>query len=360
MAEAAQNAATIAVIEGDDTSPEVVRPTVELLSELEPGLRWSHPPVGEEAEREFGSPFPEQAKAMIDAADTTLFGATSGSSRQALYHLRWGKQTFANVRPCVWFPGCASPLAHPDGIDFAIVRENLEDMYVRVEGDIEALAPLALRSATSGELLHEMGPGRYAVKAITERGTERVVRHAFELARRRNGKRSVVATQKHNMLSVSDGYFREVAERVAGDYPDIEFRTYIIDDFACRLITQPQSFDVVVMPNLYGDIMSDAAAGLVGSLGMAASGCYGDDYAYFESAHGTAPDLLGKGVVNPTATLLSACMMLRHLGCSESAERVESGIRAVYADGTQRTPDQGGSGTTDGFMRALRIELGLG
>ena len=156
------------------------------------------------------------------------------------------------------------------------------------------------------------------------------------------------------MLAYSDGLFKEVAERVAGDYPDIEFETFIVDDFACRLLTEPQRLDVVVMPNLYGDILSDAAAGLVGSLGMAASGCYGDDYAYFESAHGTAPDLAGKGVINPTATLLTACMMLRRINRADAADRIESAIRAIYAQGRDLTPDQGGSRGTADFIGALR------
>ena len=357
MPEAIDNTSTVAVIEGDDASPEVVRPTVELLTDMRLGLEWVYPLVGEDAEREHGSPMPDVSKRVIDEADTALFGSTSGKSSAALFYLRWGKKTFANVRPCVHFPGCASPLSKPDGIDFAIVRENLEDLYVRAEGDLSALAPLNIRSTTSGAMLHDMAPGKYAVKAITEAGSERVIRFAFELARKRAGKKRVIATQKHNMLATSDGLFKEVAEGVAADYPDITFETYIIDDFACRLLTEPQRFDVVVMPNLYGDILSDAAAGLVGSLGMAASGCYGEGYAYFESAHGTAPDLVGQGVINPTATLLTACMMLRELQHDVAAARIEAGVRAVYAEGKHLTPDQGGSATTSDFIEALRARV---
>jgi len=351
------NTRSVAVIEGDDAAPEVVRPTVQLLADMGLGLEWTYPVVGPVAEEKYGKPLPDEAKAMIDAADTTLFGATSTSTSAALFYLRWGKQTYANVRPCVHYQGCASPLANPEGIDFAIIRENLEDLYVRVEGDLEQLEPLSLRSVTAGRLLHEMSPGRFAVKAITREGTERVVRFALELARKRNKKKRVTTTQKNNMLATSDGYFKEVAESVAREYPDIEFESFIIDDFGCRLVTQPQHFDVVVMPNLYGDIMSDTAAGLVGSLGMAASGCYGDEYTYFESAHGTAPDIMGKGIINPTATLLSACMMLRTLDRVDAADQIEAAIKAVYAEGKALTPDQGGTAGTTDFMQALRSRL---
>lgn len=221
-----------------------------LLSELEPSIEWLYPGVGEAAVARCGKPFPASAKAMIDSADTTLFGSTSGSSSAALFYLRWGKQTFANVRPCVYYPGCASPLANPEGIDFVIIRENLEDLYVRTEGDLQALAPLNLKSSTGGQLLHEMGAGRFAIKVMTEAGCDRFIRFAFELASKRANKNKVAVTQKHNMLSHSDGLFKETAERIALEYPDITFECFIVDDFACRMLTHPQALDVVVMPNL--------------------------------------------------------------------------------------------------------------
>ncbi len=352
---------TVAVIEGDDASPEVVRPTVELLDAMQLGIRFTWPSVGEPAIAEHGAPFPDAAKQIIDDADTTLFGSTSTSSGAALFYLRWGKQTYANVRPCEYLPGCASPLKNPDGIDFAIVRENLEDLYVRAEGELHELAPAAPRGATIRMPVHEMGEGRYAIKAITRAGCERVIRFAFELARKRAAGRArpaqVTATQKHNMLPQSDGFFKEIAEQIASEYSDVAFNTYIIDDFACRLITEPQNFDVVVMPNLYGDIMSDAAAGLVGSLGMAASGCYGDTFAYFEPAHGTAPDIMGKNIINPTAMLLTAAMMLEHLDMNAAAQDLHNALRAIYAEGRWLTPDQGGKATTTDLLHAVADQL---
>ena len=346
---------TIAVIEGDDAAPEAVRPVVALLDSLNIGLEWVYPVVGETAESRTGSVFPDAAKAMIDAADTTLFGSTSGKSGAALHYLRWGKQTYANVRPCRHLPGCASPLAQPDGIDFVIVRENLEDLYVGVEGDLADLAPLGLHGRTIRQPVHTLGSGRYAIKAITREGTERVVRFALDLARKRRGK--LTCATKHNMLSVTDGLFLEVAREVASGYPDVAFESFIVDDFACRMIREPEKFDVVVMPNQYGDILSDAAGGLLGSLGLAPSGCFGDDYAYFEPAHGTAPDIAGRNIINPTATFLSATMMLSHLGFTTEAERIEAALARVYAAGEALTPDQGGEASTTEFCQAVAQAL---
>ena len=344
---------TIAVIEGDDAAPEAMRPVVQLLDSLNMGLEWTYPEVGEAAEERTGSAFPAAAKAMIDRADSTFFGSTSGKTGVALNYLRWGKETYANVRPCRYLPGCASPLAQPDGIDFVIVRENLEDLYVGVEGPLEDLAPLNLTGRTIRKPVHEVGEGRFAIKAITREGTERVARFAFELARKRNGKRKLTCATKHNMLRGTDGFFLEVATDVAADYPDVAFESFIIDDFACRMIREPQKYDVVVMPNQYGDILSDAAGGLVGSLGLAASGCFGDDYAYFEPAHGTAPDIAGRNIINPTAAMLSATMMLDYLGFEAQAKQIEDAIARVYAEGVALTPDQGGEASTTAFCEAV-------
>ncbi len=351
---------TIAVIEGDDAAPEAIRPVVALLDSLRLDLTWVYPEVGEAAEANTGGAFPSAApsaaRAAIDNADTTLFGSTSGKSAAALGYLRWGKQTYANVRPCRYLPGCASPLAHPQGMDFIIVRENLEDLYVGVEGELRDLAPLGLVGRNIQQPIHEIGSGRYAIKAITEAGTERVARFACALARRRDRRKLTCAT-KHNMLRDTDGLFLEVTRAVAADYPEVEFEAFIVDDFACRMIREPQRFDVVVMPNQYGDILSDAAGGLLGSLGLAASGCYGDDYAYFEPAHGTAPDIAGKNIINPTASIFSAAMMLDYLDFGDQARRLEAAVTQVYAEGVTLTPDQGGGATTTEFCAAVHRAL---
>lgn len=347
----------VVVIEGDDASPEAMRPTVDLLQSLQLPIDWQYPEIGEVSKARGNGVFPAEAKAMIDASDTTLFGSTSGSSGAALFYLRWGRATYANVRPCHYLPGFKSPLANPEALDFVIIRENLEDMYLGIEGDLEELAHLNLSSRTARKPIGEFGPGKFAIKAITREGTERVVRFGFELAKKRaaagQGKNKVTITSKYNMLSVSDGYFREVAGEVAQDYPDIDYDTYIVDDFCCRMIANPAQFDVVVMPNLYGDILSDGAAGMMGGMGLAASGCYGDDYAYFESAHGTAPDIAGQNIINPTACLRSAVLMLDYLGFGVHARQLERAIAKVYASGKTLTRDQGGTASTPEFCQAI-------
>jgi isocitrate/isopropylmalate dehydrogenase len=206
----------------------------------------------------------------------------------------------------------------------------------------------------------DLGPGTFALKVITEAGTRRIARFAFELARRRQahghpGKVSVAA--KYNVLPATDGAFVRIARAVAAEYPDIGFETYIVDDFARRMVAEPQALDVVLLPNLYGDVLSDLAAGLIGGLGLAPSGCYGDDYAYFESVHGTAPDIAGKNVINPTATLLSGAMLLEHLGLADAARALERAIERVYAAGKSLTADQGGSASTTEFCSAVASQL---
>jgi len=337
----------VVAIPGEDAAPEAFHPSVELVNRLGVAIEWVFPAIAD-------------ARREIDRSDSTLFGATSGPSAPALFYLRWGKRTYANVRPTRWIPGYKSPLAWPGGIDFAIVRENLEDLYVRAEGDVESLAPLGLVSETSRRPVHEQKPGRFALKLITEAGSERVLRFGFELARRRKragrpGK--VTVGTKHNMLPRSDGLFRDVALRLAREYADIAFESFIIDDLAHRLVARPHELDVVVLPNLYGDILSDAAAALAGGLGVAASGCYGDVYAYFESAHGAAPDIAGRGIINPTATLLSAALMLEYLDFGDAAARLRGALERTYAEGRSLTPDQGGSATTLEFCAAVAKHL---
>ena len=350
----------VVVIEGEDAAPEAVRPTVRLLEGLGLDLEFVHPPIGQRSLDAGKSPFPSEAREAIDASDATLFGSTSGKSALALLYLRWGRRTYANVRPARYRPGYRSPLAHPEGVDFVIVRENLEDLYVGAEGELDDLAPLGLQSLTARQPIAEMGAGRFALKVITEQGADRVARFAFELARRRKARERpgrVTCGTKHNMLPRSDGLFRERVERVSREYPDIEFQSFIVDDLAHRLVAAPCDLDVVVLPNLYGDILSDAAAALIGGLGLAASGCYGDDYAYFESAHGTAPDIAGLDIINPTATLLSAALMLDYLDMAPAGARLERALARVYAEGTCLTPDQGGCASTTEFCEAVARAL---
>lgn len=351
----------VVIIPGDDAAPEAMAPTVDILKSLALDIRFTEFPIGQEGVKQYGSrsDFNKALCTAIDESDTTLFGSTNGTTGGISY-LRWGKRTYANVRPTRWRLGFQSPLKRPEGIDMVIVRENLEDLYMGIEDDLHLLSVLPDKSLTSfltKKPLDTTLTGKFALKIITEEGTQRVVRFACELARKRKGRGGrglVTCTSKYNMLRQSDGLFRQVAEETAKEYPDIEYNQYIVDDFAHRLVANPSQFDVVVMPNLYGDVLSDAAAGTIGGLGLAPSGCYGNDYAYFESAHGTAPDIAGKNIINPTATLLSAAMLLEYLGWQEEADRLEAGLTRVYAEGRVLTPDQGGASSTTDFCAAVR------
>jgi isocitrate/isopropylmalate dehydrogenase len=342
----------VVVLPGDDTAPDTVAAAMEVMRALKVEIDFVEFPPGEEWIR---GETDKAARAAIDNSDSTLFGSTSGKTN-AIVYLRWGKETYANVRPCRYLKGFRSPLARPDGIDYVIVRENLEDLYLGLEGPLSALAPLHLNSRILRRELDTSERGIYAVKVITERNTRRLAHFACKLALRRKSEGhpgKLTCTSKYNMLRESDGFFRQIVEEVAASYPDLKYEQFIVDDFARRIVQSPHDLDVVVMPNLYGDILSDAAAGTIGGLGLAPSGCYGDSYAYFESVHGTAPDIKGMGIINPTATMLSAAMMLDYLGFREESRRFETAIREVYAEGKVLTPDQGGKGQTGELTRAI-------
>jgi isocitrate/isopropylmalate dehydrogenase len=340
----------VVVVEGEDAAPEAVLPSVEVLRGLGLDVEWVWPDVEDM----------EATRRAIDGSDATLFGAASGRSRWVLRYLRWGKQTYANVRPIRWLPGFKSPLVRPEGIDFVIVRENLEDLYVGMEGELSLLEGLTLPASPGRPGLPVGEKGGFAIKVITEKGAARVARFAFELARRRKdagfaGK--VTCATKRTVLPLTDGLFAAVAEGVAGDYPDVKFEHFNVDDLGRRIVASPKELDVVLLPNQYGDILSDVAAGVIGGLGLAPSGCYGEAYAYFEPTHGTAPDIAGKNIINPTATLLSAAMMLDYLGFTDAARRLEAAVARVYAEGRRLTPDQGGNASATEFCEAVAAYL---
>ncbi|HLF76542.1 MAG TPA: isocitrate/isopropylmalate family dehydrogenase [Dehalococcoidia bacterium] len=348
----------VCVIPGDAASPEAVLPALSVLKQMELDIDWLVLPPGEDGVAKYGDRFLEVCKEAIDSCDTTLFGSTGGKT-PAIGYLRFGKDTYANVRPTRYMPGARSPLKNPEGIDFIVVRENIEDLYAGIEGELSLLAPLGFKGRVSG-LPISNEEGFFAVKVITERNTRRVVHYACKLAMKRKaagymGK--VTVSGKYNVLPKTDGYFRSIAEEVVAEYPELKYEQFITDDFARRIVATPHSLDVVVMPNLYGDILSDEAASLVGGLGVAPSGCYGDSYAYFESVHGSAPDIAGQNIINPTAVLLSAKMMLEHLAFDSDAKRLESAIEATYKDGRVLTPDQGGTAHTGEFCDAVTAHL---
>jgi isocitrate/isopropylmalate dehydrogenase len=223
-------------------------------------------------------------------------------------------------------------------------------MYVGVMGEAKELLDAGLTDPRS-RLPLGASEGRFAAKIITRPGTEQVARFACELALQRSGRLTVSA--KTNMLPATDRWFCEIAREISEEYAGVEYEEFIVDDMAHRLVVRPQDIDVLLLPNLYGDILSDLGAGTIGGLGLAPSGCYGHEFAYFESAHGTAPDLVGKGTINPTATLLSAAMMLRHLHLKDAADRLERALEHVYLSNSDLTPDQGGAASTERFADAV-------
>lgn len=353
---------TVAVLPGDDAAPEAIYPTLALLRSMELPVEWRLYPDGATLAATMS---PAQAEQLVrdaaDGCDALLFGATSGKT-PGIGYLRSGKGAYANVRPVRYRAGFNSPLRAPDGIDYLIVRENIEDLYLGLEGDLSALLDSGLDLTPRNRLGSPIRgrDGRYAVKVFTRENTERAARFACELAKRRKAEGhpgTLTVSAKYNVLRHSDGFFRDVVRGVVEGYPDVTYQEFIIDDFARRLVMSPHALDVVLLPNLYGDILSDEAAATIGGLGLAPSGCYGADWAYFESVHGTAPDIAGRGLINPTATMLSAAMLLDYLGFSEAAARLEDAVAQTYAAGDRLTPDQGGTASTDEFAEAVRSRL---
>lgn len=350
----------VCVIEGDDAAPEAVRPTVELLEAMELDIEILRPLTGKEAVEAHGTGFPTEARETVDRADTTLFGSASDYSEEAISYLRYGKGTYANVRPVKWSTGYRSPLSDPSGIDYVIVRENLEDVYVGIEGDLAQLSDTLLTPSYSGGRFDPTSAGAYALKVITEANTRRVAEYSCDLAVRRKEQGHpgiVTCVTKHNVLPQTDGLFRDIVKEVVEDYPELGYSEYFVDNFGRLQVETPQVLDVVVAPNLYGDIVSDVGAGTIGGLGLTPSGCYGEEYAYFEAVHGTAPDIAGKGIINPTATILSAAMMLDYLGMNDAAVRLKRAVTQMYREGSALTPDQGGTASTVEFCEAVRKRL---
>jgi 3-isopropylmalate dehydrogenase len=349
---------TVVALGGEGIGIEVVDATCELLLAARFPLRIETPPHGAEAERAHGSPLPEETRRRCAAADGVLFGAAGGPATSAVVSwLRWQRDAYAGVRPVKYYEGARSPLADPRGIDFVVVRENSEGLYPGREGDLAALgrALPELRDRT-GRGLADYGEGRFAVKVVTRQGAERIARFACELASRRQARGrpgKITCVTKSNVLRQSDGLFQEVVAGVVKRYPALAFEHFYVDDASRRLLRFPRSMDVVLCMNLYGDILSDLAAEAAGGLGMAPSGCFGDGWAYFESVHGSAPDIAGQGIANPTGTLLSAAMMLEHMGLDAEAARLEAAIARVYLDHRYLTRDQGGSATTRDFCKAV-------
>jgi isocitrate/isopropylmalate dehydrogenase len=276
-------------------------------------------------------------------------------------YLRWVLDTYANIRPAKYYEGVHSPLKDPSGIDFVIVRENTEGLYPAREGDLPELAKALPKYRDQlGRSLAQFGNGKFAIRVITERGTRRIAKFACEYARKRKkmgfpGKLTCVT--KSNLLTQTCGLFQRITEEEFKKFPELSYEHYYVDDAARRLVRYPNEMDVIVTSNMFGDILSDLAAEVVGGLGIAPSACVGDKKAYFEPVHGSAPKYAGKNMVNPTATILSAKMMLEYLGMQDPADSLEEAVKQIYAEGRVLTYDQGGRATTTEFAQAILKRL---
>ena len=342
---------TIVALPGEGIGIEVVDATGELLMGTGLPLKILTPPQG--------APLSEETKRAAREADGVLFGAAGPATSHVVSWLRWEMSAWAGIRPIRFYPGMRSPLADPEGIDYVLLRENSEGIYPGREGQLADLVRLMPDlSDRTGRTLKEYGTeGRFAVKVVTPRGAERIARFAADLAKKRKARGKpgkVTCVTKSNVMRQTDGLFQEIAERVVRAAGGIEFEHFHVDDAARRLVRFPKSMDVVLCMNLYGDILSDLGAETAGGLGLAPSGNFGDDgWAYFESVHGSAPDIAGRGIANPTATILSAALMLEHMGLGADAQRLEAAVGRVYRDGKTLTPDQGGTATTRAMAQAV-------
>lgn len=316
----------ICVIEGDGIGKEVVPATVNVLRATGIDFEFVHAEAGDEVFEKTGIALPEETVETAKECDAVLFGAAGETAADVIVKLRKILNTYANVRPVKAYKGinCLK-----DNIDYIIVRENTEGLYKGIEA--------------------EVADGVYtATRVITKKACEKIFKFAFEMAkdRKKQGKEGkVTCSHKANVLKLTDGVFKSVFYEVAKDYPEIEANDFYIDAMNMYAITRPETFDVVVTSNLFGDILSDGAAGTVGGLGMAPSANIGDKYGLFEPVHGSAPDIAGKGIANPTATILTGVLMLRYLGENDAADRVEKALEEVL-ENKLTTPDLGGTLTT--------------
>jgi len=331
----------VTLIAGDGIGPEVMEATTHLLEAAGARLTYDHQDAGVGAVEKHGTPIPESTLASIRRTRLALKGPLAtpiGTGfRSVNVALRKEFQLYANVRPCKSFEGVKTPF--PD-VDLVIVRENTQGLYAGVE-----------------HFLDDERSAAESVAIVTRKSSEKICRYAFDYARKHKRK-SVTLVHKANILKCTSGLFLEVGRNIAKAYPDVEFKDVIVDNCCMQLVRRPQQFDVVVTTNLFGDIISDLTSGLVGGLGLTAGANYGDDTALFEAVHGTAPDIAGKGVANPTAVMLAGVDLLEHVGQSESAGRIRRAIARTLADPANHTGDLGGKATCRQYTDAVIRHLG--
>ena len=328
---------TITVIRGDGIGPEIMEAALHVLDAMDVGLQYEFADAGLVALEKTGELLPpatlESIRRNKIALKSPLTTPVGGGFSSINVELRKRFDLYANVRPAKSHPNTKSRF--PAGVDLVTVRENTEGAY-----------------SAEGQELSADGDTATSITRTTRRGSERIVRYAFELARR-TGRKKVTIVHKANILKSTSGLFLKVAREVAAQYPDIEANELIVDNCCMQLVMRPEQFDIIVTTNLFGDIISDLCAGLVGGLGLAPGANIGTDAAIFEAVHGSAPDIAGQGKANPCALLLGAAQMLDHLGMQDKAERLRNAINATLEAGDALTPDLGGSASTMDFAKSI-------
>ncbi|HTK10546.1 MAG TPA: isocitrate/isopropylmalate family dehydrogenase [Ktedonobacteraceae bacterium] len=345
----------VCVIAGDDAAPEVVLPTVALLHKMIPSIRFREALSGQAAQEKYGDPFPKQTRQAIGAADCTFFGGSGGPSDPVLQHLR-SVRTAVNIRPIRWRQGYRSPLSNPRRVNYLIVRDNLEGVYPPREGELSELSALTSSQSWS----QQPGPGEqgaYAVRVYTDAQIRRVAETAIHFAYERQSigypGRVTVGTRS-SIQPRTDGRFRQIVREMVEAKAGLTYQEFLTDDLARRMVDAPETLDVVVFNNEHGEILANMAAGSIGGLGLAPSVSYGEDYACFEPAHGSAPDLAGKNSINPTAMLLTGVLLLDYLGYFAESQRLDDAISSVYRQGQTLPVDQGGMASTSEFIAAVQ------
>ncbi|MCB9463209.1 MAG: isocitrate/isopropylmalate dehydrogenase family protein [Candidatus Eisenbacteria bacterium] len=331
----------VTLIRGDGIGPEIVAATVRAIEATGAGIEWEEREAGLACAERHGTPLPDETLASIREHKVCLKGPLTtpvGKGYRSInVALRAEFDLFANVRPAQNLPGVDTPF---QDVDLIVVRENTEGLYSGLEAWLDREQNIAESRAI-----------------VTRAGSERIIRRAFEIANARP-RRRLHLVHKANILKTTSGLFLEVGREIANDFPDVDFRDVIVDACCMRLVRNPSEFDVIVTTNLFGDILSDLTAGLVGGLGVAAGANLGSEgFALFEAVHGSAPDIAGKGIANPLAVMLAGVLMLGHLGYAGEAAQLEAAVHRTLADGKVRTPDLGGDATTRTFTDAILTNL---
>jgi isocitrate dehydrogenase (NAD+) len=325
----------VTLIPGDGIGPEVADAAVRAVDATGVEIHWRRTELTSEIIQNSGQVLPEYVIESLNETGIGLKGPVTtpiaGGFQSVNVALRKKMDLYANVRPVRTLPGVKTRYADV-AIDMVIFRENTEDVYSGIEHEVVT------------DVVE-------SIKIITRKASIRIAEAAFKYAS--NGRKTVVAVHKANIMKLSDGLFLRCAREVAERYSQIKYKELIVDNAAMQLVMRPETFDVLLLPNLYGDIVSDLAAGLVGGLGIVPGANIGEKHAVFEAVHGSAPDIAGKGLANPTALILSAVMMLRHMGEHEASKRLQDGVEAVYREGTCLTADVGGSASTSQFTDAV-------